>query len=137
MRKYLALLLCVYLVFAGLTPARAQNQNTASLSLYALQTGAFPLISAGLDVFDSAGNVVTGLKPAEITLLEDNKPLSPTSLHEVKVGVKFALALDPGPTFAYRDANAVTRYAKIEQILKSWASSHSDSLGEDLSLVPT
>ena len=137
MRKYLALLLCVYLVFAGLTPARAQSQNTASLSLYALQTGAFPLISAGLDVFDSAGNVVTGLKPAEITLLEDNKPLSPTSLHEVKVGVKFALALDPGPTFAYRDANAVTRYAKIVQILKSWASSHSDSLGDDLSLVPT
>jgi hypothetical protein len=137
MRKYLALLLCVYLVFAGLTPARAQSQNTASLSLYALQTGAFPLISAGLDVFDSAGNVVTGLKPAEITLLEDNKPLPRTSLHEVKVGVKFALALDPGPTFAYRDANAVTRYAKIVQILKSWASSHSDSLGDDLSLVPT
>jgi len=34
------------------------------------------------------------------------------------VGVEFALALDPGPTFAYRDANAVTRYDKIVQILK-------------------
>jgi FHA domain len=137
MRKSLALLLSLYLVFAGLTPARAQSQNTASLSLYALQTGAFPLVTAGLDVFDSAGNVVTGLKPAEVTLLEDNKPLPLASLQEVKVGVKFALALDPGPTFAYRDANAVTRYAKIVQILKSWASSHSDSLGDDLSLVPT
>jgi hypothetical protein len=137
MRKYLAVLLSVYLVFAGLIPARAQSQNTASLSLYALQTGAFPAITAGLDVFDSAGNVVTGLKPDEITLLEDNQPRPLTSLKEVKVGVKFALALDPGPTFAYRDANAVTRYAKIVQILKSWAASHSDSLGDDLSLVPT
>ena len=67
-------LLSVYLVFAGLTPVRAQSQNTAHLSLYALQTGNFPAISAGLDVFDSAGNVVTGLKPGAITLLEDNKP---------------------------------------------------------------
>ena len=137
MRKYLAVLLSLYLLLAGLTPAHAQSQNTAHLSLYTLQTGAFPVITAGLDVFDSAGNVVTGLKPDAITLLEDNKPRPLNSLEEIQVGVEFALALDPGPTFAYRDANAVTRYAKIVQILKSWASSHSDSLGDDLSLVPT
>ena len=137
MRKYLAVLLSVYLVFAALTPARAQSQNTARLSLYALQTGGFPVVSAGLDVFDSAGNVVTGLKPDAISLLEDNKPRPLNSLEERQVGVEFALALDPGPTFAYRDANAVTRYDKITQILKSWVTSHSDSLGDDLSLVPT
>jgi hypothetical protein len=137
MRKLLAVLLCVYLVCGGLTQARAQSQNTARLSLYALQTGSFPAISAGLDVFDSAGNVVTGLKPGAITLLEDNKPRPLTSLQEVKVGVEFALALDPGPTFAFRDANAVTRYDKIVKILKSWVASHPDSLGDDLSLVPT
>jgi len=137
MRKFLAVLLSGYLVFVGLTPARAQSQTTAHLSLYALQTGAFPAITAGLDVFDSAGNGVTGLKPDAITLLEDNKPRPLNSLEEVKVGVEFALALDPGPTFAYRDASAVTRYDKVTQILKSWAASHSDTLGDDLSLVPT
>lgn len=137
MRKYLAILLSLFLLFVGLVPARAQSQNTAHISLYALQTGAFPAISAGLDVFDSAGNVVTGLKSGAITLLEDNKPVSITSLQEVKVGVEFALALDPGPTFAYRDANAVTRYDKVVQILKTWAASHSDNLADDLSLVPT
>jgi hypothetical protein len=137
MRKFLAILFSVYLVLAGLTPARAQSQNTAHLSLYALQTGNFPAISVGLDVFDSAGNVVTGLKPDAITLLEDNKPRPINTLEEVKVGVEFALALDPGPTFAYRDANAVTRYDKVVQILKSWAASHPDTLGDDLSLIPT
>jgi hypothetical protein len=137
MRKPLAIFLCIYLAFAGLMPAHAQSQNTARLSLYGLQTGGFPAMSAGLDVFDSAGNVVTGLKPDAISLLEDNKPLPVNSLEEIKVGVKFALALDPGPTFAYRDANAVTRYDKIVQILKSWAASHPDTLGDDLSLVPT
>ena len=74
MRKFIAFLLSAYLVFVGLTPARAQSQNSAQLSLYALQTGAFPAITAGLDVFDSAGNVVTGLKAASITLLEDKNP---------------------------------------------------------------
>ena len=137
MRKYLAVLISLYLAFAGLTLVCAQSQNTARLSLYALQTGGFPAVSAGLDVFDSAGNVVTGLKPDAITLLEDGKPRPINSLQENKVGVEFALALDPGPTFSYRDANAVTRYDKIAQILKAWAASHSDTLGDDLSLVPT
>jgi hypothetical protein len=137
MRKYLAVLLSLYLLLAGLTPAHAQSQNSPHLSLYTLQTGAFPVITAGLDVFDSAGNVVTGLKPDAITLLEDNKPRPLNSLEEVQVGVEFALALDPGPTFAYRDAGAVTRYDKVVKILKSWAATHSDSLGDDLSLIPT
>jgi hypothetical protein len=137
MRKYLAVLLGVYLAFAGLTPVRAQNQNTAHLGLYALQTGSFPAITAGLDVFDSAGNVVTGLKPDEITLLEDNKPRPLNTLEEVHVGVEFALALDPGPTFAFRDASAVTRYDKIVQIIKDWVASHPDTLADDLSLIPT
>jgi len=138
MRKFLALLLCAYLAFAGLTPVRAQSKSgTAHITLEALNTGAFPEISAGLDVFDSAGNVVTGLKPDSVTLLEDKTPRTLDSLEEIKVGVDFALALDPGPTFAFRDANAVTRYDKIVKILKSWVASHSDTLGDDLSLVPT
>ncbi len=116
---------------------RAQSQSTAHISLYALQTGNFPTITAGLDVFDSAGNVVTGLKPDAITLLEDNQPRPLKTFDEVPVGVQFALALDPSPAFAYRDANAVTRYDKIVQILKAWAANHSDTLGDDLSLVPT
>ncbi len=137
MRKFLAVFISILLAFTGQAPARAQSQNTARLSLYALQTGGFPAISAGLDVFDSAGNVVTGLKPDAITLIEDNKPRPLSTLQEVQVGVEFALALDPGPTFAYRDANAVTRYDKVVQIIKNWAVSHPDTLGDDLSLIPT
>jgi FHA domain len=137
MRKFQALILCIYLLFAGLIPAHAQEQSSARVSLYSLQTGDFPTISAGLDVTDPAGNVVTGLKPEAITLLEDNQPRPLTSLQEVQTGVEIAMALDPGPTFAFRDANAVTRYDKIVQVLKDWAASHPDTLGDDLSLIPT
>ena len=94
-------------------------------------------MSIGMDVFDSAGNVATGLKPDAVTLVEDKQPRLPSSLEEIAVGVQFALALDPGPTFAYRDANAVTRYDKIVQVLKAWAAKHADTLDDDLSLVPT
>ncbi len=137
MRKFLAVFLSVFLSFAGLISAHAQSQSTPHLSLYSLKTDSFPTISTGLDVFDSAGNVVTGLKPDAIILLEDKQSRPLDRLEEVQVGAEFALALDPGPAFAYRDANAVSRYDKIVQVLKDWVSNHSDTLGDDLSLVPT
>jgi hypothetical protein len=131
-------LLVFVLAFGGMfSPVRAQDGSTPQVSLYNLQTKDFPTITAGLDVIDSAGNAVTGLTPGDVTLVEDNQPLTPDSLVQVQVGVKFALALDPGPTFAYRDVDAVTRYDKIIQVLKDWANSHSDSFGDDLSLIPT
>ncbi len=103
MRKFLLVTLSIYLLFAGLTSARAQAPSTAHVSMYSLQTGSFPTITAGLDVIDSAGGVVTGLKTDSITLLEDKQPRPLSKLEEVPIGVEFALALDPGPAFAYRD----------------------------------
>ncbi|HEY5269863.1 MAG TPA: FHA domain-containing protein [Anaerolineales bacterium] len=135
MRKFLAVFLSIYLLFAGLTPARAQS--SARLSLFALQTASFPTMTTGLDVFDAAGNFVTGLTPDAVTLLEDNQPRPLTNLEELQPGTEFALALDPGPYFAYRDANAVSRFDKIVQVVKEWAAAHPDSLDDDLSLLPT
>jgi hypothetical protein len=129
--------LSVTLLFSGLIPAHSQSQDSERISLYSLQTSNFPTISAGLDVFDSAGNVVTGLKPDAITLLEDNQPRPLNKLEEVQTGVEFALALDPDPTFAYRDVSAVSRFAKIVQVIKDWAATHPDTSGDDLSLIPT
>jgi hypothetical protein len=135
MRKFLLAFLSVYLLFAGLIPARAQSG--AHLSLYTLQTASFPAMTVGLDVFDGAGNFVTGLTPDAVTLLEDNQLRSLNNLEELQPGVEFALALDPGPYFAYRDANAITRLDKVVQAVKEWGAAHPDSLNDDLSLVPT
>jgi hypothetical protein len=137
MRKFLAVLLSIYLLFVVLISAHAQSQSTVRVSLYSLQTGSFPTITSGLDVFDSAGTVVTGLESDAITLLEDNQPRPLKALEEVQTGVEFALALDPSPAFAYQDINAVSRFTKIVQVIKDWAATHADTLGDDLSLVPT
>ncbi len=135
MRKFLVVSLSIYLLFAWLNPARAQS--SARLSLYSLQTASFPAMTAGLDVFDSAGTFVSGLLPEAVTLLEDNQPRPLNNLEELQPGAEFVLALDPGPYFAYRDVNAVTRFDKVMRALKEWAAAHPDSLNDDLSLLPT
>jgi hypothetical protein len=134
MHKILALFLSVTLLYFGVSSARAQT--TARLSLYALQTGSFPVITAGLDVFDASGNFVSGLTRTDVTLLEDSHTRPLTGLEELQPGVEFALTLDPGPFFAYRDVNAVTRFTKVMKVLKEWAAAHPDSLGDDLSFIP-
>ncbi len=135
MRKFLQLLLG--LLFLSTVPGPARAQGAARLSLYALQTNSYPSMTLGLDVFDSAGNFVSGLTPDAIQLVEDNQPLAVTSLEELQPGVEFALALDPGSYFAYRDAYAVTRFDKIVEKIQEWATAHADALGDDLSLVTT
>jgi hypothetical protein len=137
MRKTLTLFFSIYLLFAGLIPAQAQTKTSSRASLYDLNTATFPAVTAGLDIFDSAGNFVTGLSPDSITMLEDNQPRPLASLEELQPGADFAVALDPGPYFAYRDANAITRYEKVIQVLKAWSAAHPDSLGDDLSFIPT
>jgi len=137
MRKTLTFFFSLSLIFAGLVPAQAQTKTSSRASLYDLKTAAFPVVIAGLDVLDPAGNFVTGLSPDSITMLEDNQPRPLASLDELQPGVDFALALDPGPYFAYRDANAITRYEKVIQALKAWSAGRPDSLDDDLSLIPT
>ena len=135
MRKVLILFLSFFMLLGGFTPARAQS--TARLELYNFRTGSFPQMTAGLDVFDSAGNPVAGLGLDSIVLLEDGQPVPLGKLEELQPGVLFALALNPGPYFAYRDTNAVTRYDKVYKVLQEWAATHPDTLGDDLTFVPT
>jgi hypothetical protein len=134
-RKVLTFLLLVLIGIAGGIPARAQS--AARASLFALDASAFPTFSAALDVFDDSGNFVTGLTPAQVTLLEDGLSIPPSSLQELRPGALFAVALDPGPAFAFRDVYAVSRLDLVMDVLRSWAGAHADSFGDDLSLVPT
>ena len=137
MRKTLTLVFSIYLLFAGLVPAQAQTAAGPRASLYGLGIANYPAVTAGLDVFDSAENFVTGLSLGSITMFEDDQPRPLAGLNELQPGVEFAVALDPGPYFAYRDANAITRYTKIVQSLEAWSAAHPDSLGDDLSFIPT
>jgi hypothetical protein len=132
MRRILSVLFAVFLLLPVL-PARAQN--AAHAGLYAFKADAYPSMSFGLDVYDATGNLVTGLTADKLTLLEDDQPRPLDALTETQPGVQFVLAINMGDDFAKRDANAVTRYDKLREVLQEWAGSHPDAAGDDLSLV--
>ncbi len=134
MRRFSVLFL-VFFLLSGRITGRAQT--TAHATLFGLDVSAFPTISAALDVFDASGNFVTGLTTSQVTLLEDNISIAPTRLQELQPGAQFAVALDPGLSFAFRDSNAVTRLEKVVGVLQNWSLAHADSLGDELSLLPT
>ena len=135
MRKAFVLCLSLFFALAGSMPARAQA--AVRVRLYDLRTADFPVLSAGLDVYDASGGLVTDLTLQSVTLLEDGQPRAPDKLEDLLPGVQFALAFNPGAYFASRDASGVSRYDKIYNVLQSWAATHADNLGDDLSLVPT
>ncbi len=132
MRKLLPVLLLLA-CSAGVFPARAEGE--APLRLYALDASTFPSFSARLDAFDPSGAFITGLTPAQVTLLEDGLSITPKTVEEIQPGVQFAMALDAGAAFTFRGADAVSRLDKVNVILKAWAQAHDDSLGDSLSLV--
>lgn len=133
MRKLLlpVALICCLLA----SPARAAD--AATVRLYSLDASAFPSMTALLDVYDASGAFVSGLTPENVTLLEDNAARPLQSLEELHPGVQFVLALDPGPAFALRDANGVSRLDKIQQALNAWAKLLPATSSDDLSLVTT
>jgi hypothetical protein len=134
MRKLILSILSILPLLGFLRPAAAQQGG--KVNLYGLETGAFPEMTATLDVYDQKGSFITGLKAEEVTLLEDGQNLSVDSLIDTQPGVRFVVAVDPGPYFAYRDAYAVTRYDKVLAALRAWGELHPDTLGDDISLVP-
>jgi hypothetical protein len=133
MRKVLSLLLVSISLLGAASSAYAQSNGQATL--YNLQTASFPAISAGMDVYDAAGNFVTGLQAADITVLEDNNPRALSKLEELQPGAQFAVALNTGSVFGWRDAYAVTRLDTIRKALMDWATSLPSDKGDDLSLV--
>jgi len=122
-------------VLAWIVPADAQGGG--HVDLYDLQAGSFPAMTATLDAFDAGGGFVTGLTIERITVLEDDQPRPLDSLQELQPGAQFVIAINPGPVFATRDANAVSRCDKLLSALREWAAARPGDAADDLSLVTT
>lgn len=87
-------------------------------------------------MYDASGQFVSGLKPADAAALEDGNPRPVQELTEEPVGAQIVIGVNPGPTLDARDAQGVTRYQRVQQMLGGWAQSRADAQpGDDLSLV--
>ena len=133
MRKFLIALLGLSLLLGWGLPVRAQGQ--ATVILYPADVSGFPTVSAFMDVFDASGAFVSGLKPANVNVVEDGKPLPITTLTELTIPIQIVVAVNPGPVLGLRDTTSASRFQWIAQTLSTWAQALPASQQDDLSLV--
>lgn len=138
-RKFLLVLLGLLLLagagipFEGGSAVRAQG--TAAAYLHLVDAQGFPSVAALLDVFDAQGQFVTGLQPANITVLEDGSPLPVAGLSESTPPAQIVVAINPGPALAVRGGDGIERYKRITDTLNNWAAARVLDPFDDLSLV--
>lgn len=135
MRKYLLLFLSLSLSLGAVSNVRARQTNLASADLYTADTAAFPSISAPLDVFDSNGIFVSGLKPETVAVIENGQPLPVDSLTEMSIPLQLVVAVNQGTPLDARNPSGISRFQRVAQVLAQWAQSRPENLHDDYSLV--
>jgi hypothetical protein len=137
MRKTGILLLVLMFLLGNAARASAQSQYQAYAQLGTPDLKDFPSITALLDVFDTHGQFVSGLKPENLTMLEDGQSRPVDELRELPVGVQIVVAVNPGPSLLVRDSQGVSRYEDVVRALDNWANTLPADSQDDLSLVST
>src|SRR5688500_4950760 len=118
MRRLLPVLLLLSLL--GFPPAFVRAQTSAYAEIASVDAGGFPQVSALVDVFDASGGFLEGLRPGDLTAYENGAPRPVDALSETDVPIQLVVAINPGPSLAVRDANAVQRFEKVVEVLSQW-----------------
>jgi hypothetical protein len=135
MRRFLAaVLLLSLLALAGRT-AFAHAQTGAYAEIASVDASGFPRVTAMVDVFGADGRFLDGLRAGDLTAYEAGEPRPVDTLSATDVPVQLVVAINPGPSLAVRDANAIPRFTKIVEVLSQWVSSQPSDSDDDLSLV--
>lgn len=135
MRNILPLLVAISLIFGASAPALAQGQATAYATVYNVDTAAFPAVTSYVDVFDSTGIFASGLKPEAVSVIEDGQPLPAVSFIEMAIPLQLTVAVNQGSALDARNANGISRYQRVAQVVLQWAQARPTDLPDDISLV--
>jgi hypothetical protein len=122
----LSFLVVGILLFGLASPASSQDPQARMLA-YGLQTNQFPSIQFNLDLYDSKSDFVADLKPTELTLSEDDTPVSQPSIQLVEPGLDFVTAWSVGPTLA-STIGGTSQMDQIRQSLVDWAAAQPDNV---------
>ena len=136
MRKlFLPLLSISLLLGVVIVPAQAQGPVTASVTLYNVDASNFPSVTGFVDVTDANGIFASGLKPEAVTLVENGQPIPADSFNELAIPLQLVVAFNQGEALGAQNANGISRYQRVEQIIEQWAQTRPADLPDDLSLV--
>ncbi|MFN8432677.1 MAG: FHA domain-containing protein [Anaerolineales bacterium] len=136
MRKLFLTLLSISLLFGVvIVPAQAQGSVTASVTIYNVDASNFPSVTGFVDVTDANGIFASGLKPEAVTLIENGQPIPADSFNEIAIPLQLVVAVNQGEALGAQNANGISRYQRVEQIIEQWAQTRPADLPDDLSLV--
>ena len=136
MRKLFLTLLSISLLFGVvIVPAQAQGSITASVTIYNVDASNFPSVNGFMDVTDANGIFASGLKPEAVTLVENGQPIPADSFNELAIPLQLVIAFNQGEALGAQNANGISRYQRVEQIIEQWAQTRPADLPDDLSLV--
>lgn len=135
MRKFFNSLLSLSLLLGAAIPAFAQGQFASSVTLYNVDTSAFPVVSGFVDVTDANGIFASGLKPEAVTVLENGQPLPAAGFVEMAVPLQLVVAVNQGEALDARNANGISRFQRVSQVIVQWAQARPADPLDDLSLI--
>jgi len=134
MRKTLSIIFSLILLLSVFSNVNAQ-QNTATVTLYNVETSAFPTMTGFVDVFDAQKFFASGLNGQAVTVLENGQTLTVDSFTEMMIPLQLTVAVNQGTPLDARDANGISRFQRVAQVIGQWAQSRPADLPDDLSLV--
>ena len=134
-RAYAFLFLFILLAFNLHPSSFVFAQGQAEADLYPVDASAFPVMSSFLDVYDASARFISGLKPGDVSMIEDGKPLPVQQLTEMAVPAQIVIAINPGPSLAIRNTQGTPRFQAVVQALDAWGQKLPTDLPDDLSLV--
>ncbi len=129
--RFLLALVCLAAVVLASGPAApAAAQSAARVSIQPPDLSAFPKLSIEFKAFDSDKRPIAELQPEQITLRENGVTRPVDDLARLYRGVHFALVINGNREMDLRDGAGVSRFEKLSDVLRGWASEQSFR-GED------
>lgn len=134
MRKIFSTIFCFSLLFSLFSNVQAQ-QNSATVTLYNVDASAFPTVTGFVDVFDAQKFFASGLTGQAVTVIENGQTLLADSFTEMQLPIQLVVAVNQGAPLDAQDANSLSRFQRVSQVITQWAQNRPADLPDDLSLV--
>lgn len=134
MRKTFSATFVLILLLSIFSNVSAQ-QNTPTVTLYNVDTSAFPTVTGFVDVYDDQNFFASGLTSDLVSVIENGQSLTATAFTEMALPLQLAVAVNQGTPLAAQDSNGISRFQRVSQVIAQWAQSRPADLPDDLSLV--